>query len=89
MQEVWETDYVDDTRTLEVHISWLRKKLGDGENFPKVIYTVRGVGYQFGPSRWAAQPPESEERASNGSAGNARRRREQVEPFADLHLQLA
>ena len=43
MKEVWLTDFVADTRTLEVHVHWLRKKLDrDG---PVFIRTVRGVGY--------------------------------------------
>ena len=42
MREVWETSYVGDTRTLEVHVSWLRRKIGAAR-----IKTVRGEGYQF------------------------------------------
>ena len=45
--QVWETDYTDDTRTLDVHISWLRHAIeADPEN-PKFIKTVRGVGYRL------------------------------------------
>ncbi len=43
--KVWETDYTVDTRTLDVHISWLRKILEDDPNKPKLIKTIRGVGY--------------------------------------------
>ena len=47
MQEVWETDYVGDTRTVEVHVSWLRRKIEEDSSNPQYIQTVRGVGYLF------------------------------------------
>ena len=50
MREVWQTDYVADTRTLEVHIHWLREKIEDSRASPRYIQTVRGVGYVFRPS---------------------------------------
>jgi DNA-binding response OmpR family regulator len=49
MKEVWETDYLGDTRTLDVHIRWLREKLEDDPSHPQFIITVRGVGYRFSP----------------------------------------
>ena len=49
MQEVWETDYTEDTRTLEVHVSWLRKKIEEDSANPRYLHTVRGVGYWFDP----------------------------------------
>ena len=49
MKEVWETDYLGDTRTLDVHIRWLREKLEDDPSYPRFIITVRGVGYRFSP----------------------------------------
>jgi DNA-binding response OmpR family regulator len=49
MKEVWETDYLGDTRTLDVHIRWLREKLEDDPSHPQFIVTVRGVGYRFSP----------------------------------------
>ena len=49
MQQVWQTDFVADTRTLEVHIHWLREKLNPDRARPALIHTVRGVGYMF---RW-------------------------------------
>jgi DNA-binding response OmpR family regulator len=45
MKEVWETDYVADTRTLEVHVHWLRRKLETDQPRSAIIHTVRGVGY--------------------------------------------
>jgi DNA-binding response OmpR family regulator len=47
MQEVWETDYMGDTRTLDVHIRWLREKLEDNPSRPRQLVTIRGVGYSF------------------------------------------
>lgn len=47
MKEVWETDYLGDTRTLEVHICWLRKKIEEDPRHPRYLRTVRGVGYRF------------------------------------------
>jgi len=48
MQEVWETDYMGDTRTLDVHIRWLREKIEDDPSHPLYLQTVRRVGYRFG-----------------------------------------
>lgn len=45
--EVWGTDWLGDTRTLDVHIRWLREKLEDNPSEPRYIRTVRGVGYRF------------------------------------------
>jgi two-component system alkaline phosphatase synthesis response regulator PhoP len=47
MREVWETDYLGDTRTLDVHICWVRSKIEDDPREPALIRTVRGVGYWF------------------------------------------
>jgi DNA-binding response OmpR family regulator len=58
MREVWQTDYVADTRTLEVHIHWLRQKIEDNRSSPTYIHTVRGVGYVL-----RATPREVDERA--------------------------
>jgi DNA-binding response OmpR family regulator len=45
--QVWETDYTDDTRTLDVHISWLRQAIETNPNKPVFLKTVRGVGYRL------------------------------------------
>jgi DNA-binding response OmpR family regulator len=47
MHEVWDEAYYGSTRTLDVHISSLRKKLGDDPAQPHLISTVRGVGFRF------------------------------------------
>jgi two-component system, OmpR family, alkaline phosphatase synthesis response regulator PhoP len=46
LQEVWEYDSEISSRTIDVHIAWLRQKLDDPQN-PKFIQTVRGKGYRF------------------------------------------
>lgn len=45
--EVWGTDWLGDTRTLDVHIRWLREKIEVNPSRPQFIQTVRGVGYRF------------------------------------------
>jgi signal transduction histidine kinase/DNA-binding response OmpR family regulator len=50
MREVWETDYVGDTRTLDVHVHWLREKIEENPSRPRLLRTVRGLGYRFGRS---------------------------------------
>lgn len=44
---VWETEYTGDTRTLDVHVSWLRQALEEDARHPRYIKTVRGVGYRL------------------------------------------
>lgn len=45
--KVWDTDYTGDTRTLDVHISWLRQAIEEDPHNPKLIRTIRGVGYKL------------------------------------------
>jgi DNA-binding response OmpR family regulator len=47
MREVWQTDYLGDTRTLDVHICWLRRKVEEDPARPLLILTRRGVGYEL------------------------------------------
>ena len=47
LQHVWGYDYAGETRTVDVHIRWLREKLEDDPANPALIQTVRGVGYRF------------------------------------------
>ena len=49
LHNVWGYDYAGDTRTVDVHVRWLREKLEEDPASPKLIQTVRGVGYVF---RW-------------------------------------
>ena len=47
MDEVWDPHWFGPTKTLDVHISWLRKKIEDEPSAPTYITTVRGVGFRF------------------------------------------
>ncbi len=47
MDEVWDPHWFGPTKTLDVHISWLRKKLEDDPSRPRYITTIRGVGFRF------------------------------------------
>lgn len=49
LHNVWGYDYVGDTRTVDVHVRWLREKLEEDPANPRLIQTVRGVGYVY---RW-------------------------------------
>ncbi len=46
-KKVWETNYTGDTRTLDVHVSWLRRAIEVDPLKPKFLKTVRGVGYRL------------------------------------------
>ncbi len=46
-KKVWETNYTGDTRTLDVHISWLRRAIELDPLKPKFLKTIRGVGYRL------------------------------------------
>ena len=48
IDEVWDVNWFGSTKTLDVHVSGLRKKLGDDSAAPRYIHTVRGVGFMFG-----------------------------------------
>lgn len=47
MTEVWQATWWSSTKTLDMHISWLRRKLQDDALHPHLITTVRGVGFRF------------------------------------------
>jgi DNA-binding response OmpR family regulator len=57
MRAIWNTDYVKDTRTLEVHICWLRKKIEPAPWRPIYLQTVRGQGYRLVLSPESHAPP--------------------------------
>lgn len=46
-RKIWETDYIGDTRSLDVHISWLRKAVEKDPRNPVFIKTERGIGYRL------------------------------------------
>jgi two-component system response regulator RegX3 len=47
IRDVWDTSWFGSTKTLDVHVSALRRKLGDDPADPRYIHTVRGVGFRF------------------------------------------
>ena len=47
IDEVWDVNWFGSTKTLDVHVSSLRRKLGDDSGSPRFIHTVRGVGFRF------------------------------------------
>jgi two-component system response regulator RegX3 len=47
IDEVWDPNWFGPTKTLDVHISSLRKKLGEDPSSPRYIHTARGVGFRF------------------------------------------
>jgi two-component system alkaline phosphatase synthesis response regulator PhoP len=49
MQQVWEYHREVSSRTIGVHVAWLRQKLEDRPQHPKHIQTIRGRGYRFTP----------------------------------------
>lgn len=47
LEHVWGYDYAGDTRTVDVHVRWLREKIEDDPANPQLVQTVRGVGYRL------------------------------------------
>jgi DNA-binding response OmpR family regulator len=47
MKEIWHTDYLGDTRTLDVHMRWLRQKIEENPDQPRLLVTLRGEGYRL------------------------------------------
>ena len=48
MEKIWGVDFIGDTKTVDVHIRWLREKVEQEPSSPQLIRTVRGFGYRFG-----------------------------------------
>jgi two-component system phosphate regulon response regulator PhoB len=48
LEHVWGHDYIGDSKTVDVHIRWLREKLEENPSAPQHLITVRGFGYRFG-----------------------------------------
>jgi two-component system, OmpR family, response regulator RegX3 len=51
MSDVWDMNWFGSTKTLDVHIAWLRRKLGDDPAQPTYIHTVRGVGFRLADAK--------------------------------------
>ena len=53
MARVWDENWFGSTKTLDVHVRWLRQKLDDAPDAPRYLHTVRGVGFRFtAPEEW-------------------------------------
>ena len=48
LEQIWGIDYVGDSKTVDVHIRWIREKIEEDASAPDYIKTVRGFGYKFG-----------------------------------------
>ena len=59
LEKVWGYDYAGDTRTVDVHVARLRRRIGDDPVEPEYIITVRGVGYKM---KEAHTPGDAERR---------------------------
>jgi DNA-binding response OmpR family regulator len=58
MDAVWDVNWFGSTKTLDVHVGWLRKKLGDDAAAPRFLHTIRGVGFRFSsPAELAPKEP--------------------------------
>jgi len=60
MERVWHTNYMGDTRTLDVHIRWIRRAIETDPGSPRYLKTVRGVGYRLDIPEVASLPPTPE-----------------------------
>jgi DNA-binding response OmpR family regulator len=47
MREVWKTNFWTSSKTIDVHLGWVRRKLGDDTRRPTLITTIRGKGLRF------------------------------------------
>ena len=53
MLDVWQTTFWSSSKTIDVHLGWLRRKLDDDPGSPALITTIRGVGLRFEPGATA------------------------------------
>ena len=47
LNDVWGYEAMPSTRTIDTHVTWLRRKMETNRKIPKYIVTVRGIGYKF------------------------------------------
>jgi DNA-binding response OmpR family regulator len=64
LTHVWRLPYGGADKTVDVHISWLRRKLGETAQQPRYLHTVRGVGIKLSPPAPAADRPGQAGRAT-------------------------
>jgi len=63
LSRVWGADYIGDTKTVAVHIRWLRKKLEDDPNNPQILETIHKAGYRLNPAGASKNVQTVEERS--------------------------
>ncbi len=56
MREVWQTSFWTSSKTIDVHLGWVRRKLGDDSRRPRLITTIRGQGLRFETEDTARRP---------------------------------
>ena len=65
MDEVWGTTFFTSSKTIDVHLGWLRRKLGDDSRSPHLITTVRGQGLRFETAHRRRRPLPPPSRAGH------------------------
>jgi len=85
MHHVWQTDYIGDTRTLDVHIRWVRQVIEENPDEPRYLRTVRGIGYRFDGTQPTAGPMEPSSNGTGMAVGDGLRSR----PDQVVHPQYA
>jgi DNA-binding response OmpR family regulator len=62
MRDVWQTNFWTSAKTIDVHLGWVRRKLGDDTRRPTLITTIRGRGLRFelDPPMYAALAPAAD-----------------------------
>ena len=66
MRQVWRADFWTSTKTIDVHLGWVRRKLGDDPRRPTLITTLRGRGLRF-----ETEPPADRATAASAAAPTA------------------
>lgn len=57
MRDVWDTTFWTSSKTIDVHLGWVRRKLGDDSRRPRLITTIRGRGLRFESGDCAGHAP--------------------------------
>lgn len=57
MREVWDTTFWTSSKTIDVHLGWVRRKLGDDSRRPRLITTIRGRGLRFESEDFTGHAP--------------------------------
>ncbi|MDO9397108.1 MAG: winged helix-turn-helix domain-containing protein [Herbiconiux sp.] len=57
MRDVWRTTFWTSSKTIDVHLGWVRRKIGDDSRRPHLITTIRGKGLRFEPAAPSLERP--------------------------------